>query len=65
MDKALKKISHGLKHECAQTDFKGIPDITGNDGMDAIIIRSKNKDMLAKLSLYVADDLYDPMKMDK
>jgi len=66
MEDHLKEISHGECHKghCPH-EYDSIPNITGSHELDIIIAKSKNKDMLARLSLYIVGDTYNSSKMDK
>jgi hypothetical protein len=65
MEKHLKDICHGAVHSYGPTDMQGIPNVTGCFELDAVIVRSKDIDMLDKLSMYIKGDTYNSSMMDK
>ena len=49
-------------HECCPKDWRKTHDITGSHELDAVIEKSKNGDMRAKLSDWISsDEAYGPL----
>jgi hypothetical protein len=47
------RMARGACHVCAPKDWKTVPDLTGDYDFDATIMHSKNRDLPARLALYV------------
>ena len=49
-------------HKCAPEEWRHTPDLTGSYELDAVIAKTNNKDMSARLSFYLdrSDNLYGP-----
>lgn len=65
MEKHIKSICNGHTHDICPKSYESIPNITGSHELDAVINKSKNKDMLGRLEMFIAGDTYNPGKMDK
>jgi hypothetical protein len=65
MEEHLQEISHGAVHDHCPKDMEGIPNVTGCYSLDAVIARSKNKDMLGRLNMYIKGDTYNSGTMNK
>lgn len=44
-------------HDCAPEEWRNVPDMTGNAGMDAYIIHNPNKDMADRLKNHLSEDV--------
>jgi hypothetical protein len=65
MEDYIKDIAHSETHVCCPKEDRSIPNITGSYELDAVIERSKNKDMLSRLSMYIKGNIYNSGDMDK
>lgn len=58
----MKRPKGYKNHQAAPTEFRGIPNITGNHELDAMIKKCKNKDVPNKLADYLThDEAYGPL----
>jgi len=46
------------KHVCCPMEFREVPNITGSHELDAMIVRTKNRDARARLSDYNDANIY-------
>ena len=44
-------------HECAPREWRGVPDMTGNYELDAMLARATNADLPARLRLYMESEV--------
>ena len=65
MHNYIQDYSRGDKHDHCPSDMVGVPNITGEFSLDAVIVRSKHEGMLKLLSCYLKGDTYDSSKLDR
>lgn len=60
-NRMLAAVEH-RKHLCAPKDWRTTPDISGSYELDAVIVRSRNRDVPDRLAMFVENDsAYGPL----
>jgi hypothetical protein len=50
----MHALAHRGCHDCAPKAWHNVPKVTGDYDLDATIMHRKNKDMAARLNMYLA-----------
>jgi hypothetical protein len=52
----MRKPKNFSNHQCAPAEWRGTPDMTGSYEMDAMIMKTSNRDMIDRLKTHLTGD---------
>lgn len=58
----MRRPSNCQNHRCCPQEWRNVPDLTGSYELDAVIHKNSNRDIPARLEMYLdrSDPLYGP-----